>query len=226
MPITLSNSDATCQELVYRQLREAILRGKFVPGHSITLRSVATMLGVSLTPVREALRRLVAERALEVHGNRRVSVPGMTSAKLAEICALRIVLETLAAERALPHVDRECLRQLWRLNEQVDEAVDAGDISAYLDRHREFHYTLYRAGDNRVTMPLIESLWLQFSPFMHLAIRHIGVDYINDRHAEGLHAIERRDVAGLRRALKADVNEGLGSLTEADFNDLVAASDR
>src|SRR5699024_7971381 len=207
-PVAIPETAITRQEWVYLQLREAILGGQFVPGRSVTLRGVATMLGVSLTPVRESIRRLVAEHALEAHGNRRVSVPGMTAEKLAEICAVRVALETLAAERALPAIDDTRLARLWRIDEQIDEAVDTGDISSYLYRHREFHYTFYSAGGGSVIMPLIESLWLQFSPFMRLAISHIGVDYIKDRHAEALRAAERKDMVGLRFALEADVREG------------------
>lgn len=69
-------------------------------------------------------------------------------------------------------------------------------------------------------MPLIESVWLQFSPFLRLVISHIGVDYVVDRHAEALRAIERRDIGALRFALEADVREGLGSLTEQEWRDL------
>lgn len=224
-PVTIPETIITRQEWVYRQLKEAILGGQFVPGRSVTLRGIATMLDVSLTPVREALRRLVAERALEAHGNRRVSVPKMTSEKLAEICAVRVSLETLAAERALPAIDNERLARLWWLNEQVDQAIDAGDIGGYLYRHREFHYTFYNAGHGSVVMPLIESVWLQFSPFMRLAISHVGVDYLKDRHAEALRAVERKDIVGLRFALEADVREGLGSLTEADWKNLETNTD-
>lgn len=219
-PVPISDSRITRQEWVYRQLKQAILGGQFVPGRSVTLRGIAAMLDVSLTPVREALRRLVAERALEAKDNRRISVPQMTPDKLAEICSVRVALETLAAERALPAIDKPRLALLWQLNEQVDDAVDAGDIGAYLQRHREFHYTFYNAGEGSVLMPLIESVWLQFSPFMRLAVSHIGVDYVRDRHAEALHAVERNDVTGLRFALEADVREGLGSLTEADWKNL------
>jgi DNA-binding GntR family transcriptional regulator len=224
-PIAIPETTITRQEWVYQQLKEAILSGQFVPGRSVTLRGIAAMLDVSPTPVREALRRLVAERALEAHGNRRVSVPEMTPEKLADICAVRVALETLAAERALPAIDSKRLTRLWRLNEQVDEAVAAGDISAYLRRHREFHYTFYDVGRAAVVMPLIESIWLQFSPFMRLAIHHIGVDYVVDRHAEALRAVEHQDIGALRFALEADVREGLGSLTEADWKNLEAKTD-
>lgn len=225
IPVAIPDNSITRQEWVYRQLKEAILGGQFVPGRSVTLRGIAQMLGVSLTPVREALRRLVAEHALESHGNRRVSVPKMTSEKLAELCTVRVSLETLAAERALPAIDKPRMKRLWRLNEQVDEAVDAGDIGAYLYHHRQFHYTFYNVGQTSVIMPLIESVWLQFSPFMRLAVSHIGVDYVMDRHVEALQAVERKDIAGLRFAVEADVREGLGSLTESDWQTLEAAGD-
>lgn len=223
-PTPIPEVAITRQEWVYRQLKQALLGGQFVPGRSVTLRGIASMLDVSLTPVREAMRRLVAEHALEAHGNRRVSVPNMTPEKLAEICAVRVSLETLAAERALPALDDERLARLWHINEQVDEAVAAGDIAAYLSRHREFHYTFYDTGPGSIIMPLIESLWLQFSPFMRLAVSHIGVDYVRDRHAEALRAVERKDIVGLRFALEADVREGLGSLTESDWQSLQAST--
>ena len=218
------NGAITVQEWVYRQLKERILTVQFVPGRSVTLRGIATMLGVSPTPVREALRRLVSERALEVHGNRRVSVPKMTRRKFDDLCAVRVSLETLAAERAMPHVDADHLERLRRLDAEVDEAVDNGEINRYLHRHREFHFSIYELGSAEVLMPLIESVWLQFSPFLRLVVSHIGVDYIVDRHADALNALERQDHAALRFAIEADVREGLGSLTESEWRDLDAVT--
>ena len=219
-PIAIEDPAITRQEWVYRQLREAILSGQFVPGRSVTLRGIGAMLDVSPTPVREALRRLVAERALEAHGNRRVSVPGMTPEKLAEICAVRIALETFAAEQALPFIDADRMTRLWQLNAQIDAAIEADDITTYLRRHREFHYALYGPGRAAVVMPLIESVWLQFSPFLRLAIHHIGVDYVLDRHVEALRAVEARDARALRFAVEADIREGLGAVSESDWKEL------
>lgn len=222
-PVSLATSGMTRQEWVYQQLREAVLTGQFVPGRSVTLRGIAEMLDVSPTPVREALRRLVAERALESHDNRRVNVPRMTPAKLADLCAVRARLESFAAERAMAHIDTARLDRLWELNTAVDEAIEARDIRSYLQRHRAFHFTLYEAGGASAVMPLIESIWLQFSPFLRLAIDHIGRDYIVDRHAEALRAIAAGDAQLLRFAIEADVREGLGSLTEDDWQNLETA---
>ncbi len=220
VPESTAATPVTAHERVYRELKEAILTGHFVPGRSVTLRGIAKMLDVSPTPVREALRRLASERALEVHGNRRVSVPRMTRTKFDDLCAARAALESLAAERAMPRIEAACLERLRQLDAEVDAAIAAADVPRYLRKHREFHFTLYRAGDSGVLMPLIESIWLQFSPFLRWAIHHVGVDYLVDRHAEALHAIERQDVTALRFAIEADVREGLGSLTEAEWRDL------
>ena len=222
-PLRLDAETMTRQEWVYRQLRESLLTGQFVSGRSVTLRGIADMLGVSLTPVREALRRLVAERALVAHGNRRVSVPRMTRVKLADLCATRAHLETFAAERAMPAIDAARLAHLWSLDAAVDQAIEDGDVTAYLQRHRAFHFAFYDSGPASAVMPLIESLWLQFSPFLRLAIGHIGTDYIVDRHAEALRAVAGQDAQSLRFAIEADVREGLGSLTEADWQRLEAA---
>lgn len=210
----------TVQEWVYREIKEAILSGHFVPGRSVTLRGIAAMLDVSPTPVREALRRLASERALEVHDNRRVSVPRMTRTKFDDLCAARAAIEALAAERAMPRISAAQLERLRELDAEVDRAIADEDVLRYLQRHREFHYTLYRAGDSGVLMPLIDSIWLQFSPFLRWVIHHVGVDYLVDRHAEALRAIERQDVTALRFAIEADVREGLGSLSEAEWRDL------
>lgn len=216
------DSTITLQEWVYRQLRERILNGRFVPGHSVTLRGIAELLDVSPMPVREALRRLVSERALQIHDNRRVSVPRMTRAKFDALCSARAALETLAAEHAMLHIDAARLQRLRALDREIDCAIEQGDTHAYLQKHREFHFGIYEAGSAEVLMPLVESVWLQLSPFQGLVIEHIGTDYVIDRHAEALDAIERRDFGALRFAIEADVREGLGSLTEAEWEALEA----
>ncbi|MFB9886244.1 GntR family transcriptional regulator [Balneatrix alpica] len=221
LPTVAREDSETLHEWVYSQLRQAIMTGHFLPGHSVTIRGVAQMLNVSLMPVREALRRLVAERALQLLSNRRVTVPSMTPAKLEELAAARIALESLAATRALPHIDEACLAELRAIDAEVDEALRVGDVPAYLAKNQEFHLTLYRAGDSQVLIPLIESLWLQFGPFMRMVLGRIGVSYVLDRHAEALRAIEQKDALALRLAIEGDIRDGMGSISQEE---LLAAS--
>lgn len=208
---------ATLQEQAYQSLRTAIMCGRFVPGHALTIRGIAEMLGTSLMPAREALRRLVAERALELLPNRRVSVPKMTPARLEELAAARLALEPLAAVRALPAIDAECLAQLQSIDAEIDAALAAGEVEHYLLKNQAFHLTLYRAGHSQVLIPLIESLWLQFGPFMRMMLGRIGASYVLDRHVEALDAITRRDALALRLAIEGDIRDGMGSIGQEEL---------
>jgi DNA-binding GntR family transcriptional regulator len=214
----------TQQERVYNLLREAILSGQFEPGRSVTLRGVAEMLGVSPMPVREALRRLTAERALELLANRRIAVPVMTLAKLEEICDARVALETAAAERALAGVDAAAIARLRELDQRVNEAIAARDVQGYITGNYRFHFSLYGYGDSQVTMPLIDSLWLQTAPFMRLVLERNGLTDLPDRHVEALDALERGSASGLRRAIELDIQEGAGGIRQPELDALYAAA--
>src|SRR3977135_4649241 len=100
-------ADTSLRHQVYDSLREALTAGRFLPGQKLTFRFVAGALGVSLTPVREALRRLVAEGAFEMQPNRSVRVPLMTRAKILELRDIRIALEGLAAKQAAKRSKKE-----------------------------------------------------------------------------------------------------------------------
>lgn len=207
----------TTQERVYYQVRDAILRGKFLPGHPVTIRGLASELDCSPMPVREALRRLTSERALELSDTRRVTVPTMTPEKLAEICAARVSLECQAAEQALPFVGPEELEQLRRLDERVTAALADGDIEEYVTANLEFHFTLYRLGRPHIILSLIESLWLQTAPLQHLVFQRFGVQELPDRHRDLLDAIAAGDVQQVRTAIRQDIEEGLGSISAEEL---------
>ena len=124
---------------------------------------------------REALRRLTAERALELLSNRRVAVPIMTITKLEEICDARIALETAAAERALAGIGEAELSHLREIDDAVNRSIDEHDVQAYISGNYRFHFTLYRYGNSEVTLPLIESLWMQTAPFQRLVLDRYGL---------------------------------------------------
>ena len=200
------------QQRVYLALRTNIISGRFPPGRPVTLRGLAQEMGVSLTPVREALRRLVAERALDLLDNRRVRVPPMTPERFKDLLAARIALEGEAAERAMESVDDARIDRMERIDRELDVARAAGDAEKWIAANFAFHETLYTARDSAVFMPLVESLWLQIGPFMRLALGSLEDRYIVDRHEEALAALRRRDASGLRRAIEADIREGIGHL--------------
>ncbi len=168
--MTKSLKDKTLQEQVYENLKLGLLNGEFKPGVSVTIRGLAEELGVSAMPIREALRRLTTERALVLTPTGRVRVPCMTRKKLNQLVSARICLEKQAAIDAIPYIDDEMIEALSLLNDEIDQCIERNDYQAYLQKHRRFHFTLYQAAPSDVFMPLIESVWLQVSPFLSLTL--------------------------------------------------------
>lgn len=202
----------TVQQWAFRRLRRTVMSGRFPPGRAVTIRGLAEALGTSPTPVREALRRLVAERALVLLDNRRVRVPEMTAQRFEELVAVRTLLETEAAARALPGADAAFLDRLASLNRASDQAVADGDVEAMIETNLAFHAALYGSPSDNVLLPLIESVWLQIGPFMRMALADLDRHYPVDRHAEALSALEAGDEQALRRAIEADIRDGIGHL--------------
>ncbi|RDE19916.1 GntR family transcriptional regulator [Motiliproteus coralliicola] len=199
----------TVTQWAYQSLRNALMVGQIPPGRALTIRGLADLLGVSPMPVREALRQLAAENALEILGNRRVMVPQMTAMKFTELCEARIALESHAAVRALPYVDKERLEQLRQLDLEIDRAQESGKLEQINRLNQHFHRLLYRANPHQVTLPLIESLWLQLGPFVRLATQQLQDHYQIDRHKEAINALERQDSLALQLAIGSDIRDGL-----------------
>lgn len=199
----------TVQQRVYSELRTDILLGRIAPGEPLTIRGLAERLGVSAMPIREALRRLAAERAVELLGNRRIRIPVMSPERFDDLLAARIALETEAASRALGYVDDALIAKLVEYNDEVDEGVRIRDYDRWLAGNFAFHRTLYSAQPDSVFVPLIESLWLQIGPFLRQALVYIGPEFTVDRHAEALDAVRARNRMALRIAIEADLRDGI-----------------
>lgn len=223
-----ANDGATMQQRVYSELRTDILLGRIAPGAHLTIRGLAERLGVSAMPIREALRRLAAERALELLGNRRIRIPKMSPQRFDDLLAARVALETEAAARALNYVDDALIARMEKYAAEVDEGVVTRDYDRWLAANFAFHRTLYSAPPESVFVPLIESLWLQIGPFLRQALLTIGPDYTIDRHAEALDAIRSRNRMALRIAIEADLRDGITHIGNElmRFNAAAATEDR
>ncbi len=200
----------TTHESVYRLLRERIFFGGFLPGGAVTLRGLAEELGVSPMPVREAVRRLIAERALTMQDNRRVLVPAMTREKFEQILFAREALEPELAARALPRLTSAGIDAITQIDRRIDESMLNGDVDGYMRGNFRFHFTLYDHAGADTLQALVESIWLQFGPFMRMAYGRIGTSKLEDYHHAALDAMRRADASALRRALAADIRQGMG----------------
>jgi DNA-binding GntR family transcriptional regulator len=205
----------TTHEEVYRRLRERILYGGIKPGSAITLRGLAEEIGVSSMPVREAVRRLIAERALLLQDNRRVMVAPMTRETFDQILFARRALEPELAARALPKLSKSDIAAIEAIDEDIDRAMRAGDTEGYMRANHQFHFAIYRKSDAATLVALVESIWLQFGPFMRMAYGRIGTSTIEDHHEFAIAAMKARDTERLRAAIDADIGQGMGFIGDA-----------
>lgn len=217
----------TAHESVYRTLRERILIGGFAPGMAVTLRGLADTLGVSVMPVRDAVRRLIAERALTMRDNRRVLVPEMTRSKFNQVVFARQSLEPELAARALPSMTASDIKAVQTIDQSIDRAMAKGDVEAYMRGNFQFHFSIYRSARSDMLLGLVESVWLQFGPFMRVAYGRYDTSKLEDFHQAALRAIRSRDEAGLRAAIAADIGQGMSFigdevLAHAEAGDLDA----
>ncbi|WP_210183332.1 GntR family transcriptional regulator [Methylobrevis pamukkalensis] len=195
-------------------LREALIIGRIQPGRSVTLRGLAEELGTSPMPVREAIRGLAAENALDVSVSGRVAVPRMTDRKFGEILDARMLLEPQVAVLALPFLGKADVRRLQALDDEIDASLGNGDVEAYMRLNHAFHFAIYEAAGSEVLLPLVESVWLQFGPFMRMVYGRVGTRMLVDHHKQAIAAIGARDAAALRAAIRADIAEGMQLIGE------------
>lgn len=209
IPEVARSEQMTAHEHVYARLRNGLMVGVIAPGTALKIRALAEYLGISPTPVREALRRLSSESALEVLGNRRIIVPRMTAGRFEELVLLRIELECLAAQRALPYVSDILIAGMAEIDGRMDEAVRLREFDKLTVLNQEFHQLLYVANPSQSVMPLIESVWLQLGPFQRRIMDRVMSYYLVDHHKEILKALSARDATALCRAIRADIDDGI-----------------
>ncbi|MDA8586700.1 GntR family transcriptional regulator [Rhodobacteraceae bacterium] len=194
---------------VYRSLRSRIMHGELAPGVALTLRGIGKEYDVSMTPAREAVRRLVAEGALMMSASGRVSTPELSNERIEELAALRALLETELASRALPRAHLALIERLTAINGTISEAVVKGDSVAYIRSNLEFHRTLYLRAQAPAMLALAETVWLQLGPTMRKLYGRMRQGTPPESHRMILAALRAGDEAGLRVAMRTDVTKGL-----------------
>ncbi|MBK9605753.1 MAG: GntR family transcriptional regulator [Betaproteobacteria bacterium] len=190
--------------VAYQRIREDLMGGRFAPGEKLKHRDLAARLGMSATPVREALKRLVSEAVLTQADHHSVRLPVLTPERYLEICELRVDLEgkaaAVAAERATP-VDLEELRGI---QSTLDAAVRQGRLSEWLLQNERFHLAICRCARMPVLLRLVEILWLQAGPVVNALRGNPKRRGTREHpHWQIIAALEERN-ALLARALLAD----------------------
>lgn len=185
------------------------MHGELTPGSALTLRGVGKQFGVSMTPVREAVRRLVAEGALTLSSSGRVSTPELSNDRIEELAALRALLEPELASRALPRAHLALIDRLQTINNAIVEVVSRKDAVGYIRTNLEFHRTLYLRAQAPAMLAMAETVWLQLGPTMRALYGRLGRTEAPQHHRMILAALKAGDEPALRLAVRADVTQGL-----------------
>jgi len=194
---------------VYRSLRGQIMHGELEPGLSLTLRGIGKSYGVSMTPAREAVRRLVAEGALTLSSSGRVTTPALSNERLEELAALRALLEPELASRALPRAHIALIDRLQTINGTIAEAVAKQDAVGYIRTNLEFHRTFYLRAQAPAMLAMAETVWLQLGPTMRALYGRLRRTDPPQNHRLIIAALRAGDEPGLRLAVRTDVTQGL-----------------
>lgn len=204
----------TVQDRVYRQVKEMILDGEIEPGRTITIQRLSEAFRVSAMPVREALRRLMAEQALMVVSGRSVGIPTLTPERLEDLRRVRREVEGVAAAWATQRVTPEAISHLNDLIKEMDIAAERPDGARYVPANHRFHFAIYELAGSPALLSIIESLWLQIGPYFHVLRTSNNWHTANEAHREILSALARKDSKGATRALSRDIDDAAAALRQ------------
>lgn len=204
--------NAAAHERLYRSLRQQVMHGELDPGQPLTLRGLGKAFGVSMTPARESVRRLVAEGALTLSSSGRISTPELTPERIEELAAIRALLEPEMAARALPRAHFALIERLTAINLMNGEAAVRGDAVTYVRTNLEFHRTLYLRAQTPAMLAMCETVWLQLGPTMRAVYAKVKRREPPHHHRMILAALKAGDEPGLRLAVRTDVTQGLRHL--------------
>jgi len=189
-------------------LKGALITGSLKPGARLITKEIADKLGTSITPVREALLRLVSAGALQATPAQAFLVPEVTLERYNEVNAIRKQLEPMAVAAACEQMTDARLSVLRDLSERFHEAMLSGNMQQALNTNRVFRFTLYQYAEMPTLNALIEQLWVQIGPcFNYLHEERHDTASVPYHYAELLSALERRDVEASRKEIDLLIDE-------------------
>ena len=207
-----TDAGASAHEHVYRGLRSRIMHGQVSPGTPLTLSGVGQEFGVSMTPSREAIRRVAAEGAWSISASGRISRPELGNERIEGLAALRALIVVELASRALPRAHLALIDRLEAINGFVAAAVIEEDAVAYIRTNLEFHRTLYLRAQAPGMLAMAETVWRQLGPTMRALYGRLRRKEPPHCRRGILEALKSGDEPSLRIAVRSDVTKGLRML--------------
>ncbi len=183
------------RDVVFNTLRQAILKGELKPGERLMEIALAEKLGVSRTPIREAMRKLELEGLVVMIPRRGAQVANITEKDLNDVLEVRIALENVAIEKACTRMSKEDMGRLWLAAKEFERTMAEGNLVRLAEADVAFHEIIYRASDNKRLNQVLNNLREQ--------IYRYRVEYLKEEetrnvlvkeHEELTKAIRHRDV--------------------------------
>ncbi|MGI5922285.1 MAG: GntR family transcriptional regulator [Syntrophomonadaceae bacterium] len=215
LPVNL-DSYKPLRELVLDALREAIINGTLKPRERLMELQLAEELGVSRTPIREALRKLELEGFIVMVPRKGAYVADFSFKDIADIFEIRAALEGLAGALAAERITDDELENMERLLVEKAEAITENDIEKLVDVDTKFHEALYKASRNERLTTIISNLREQIQRFRATSLANPGRGKMSlDEHRNIVEAIQSRDVQAARQAAQDHIENAENSMIEA-----------
>ncbi|MGO5165004.1 MULTISPECIES: GntR family transcriptional regulator [unclassified Candidatus Paralachnospira] len=212
------------RDVVFNTLRRAILRGELVPGQRLMEIRLADQMGVSRTPVREAIRKLELEGLVVMVPRKGAEVAHISGKNLRDVLEVRRALEELAGELACERMSAEDFKKLEQANLKFASVLDSDDITVLGQADEEFHGLIYQATDNDRLVQMVNHLREQMYRYRieHLKNKSQRTILLQE-HQDIMRALAARDVEAVRRAIRAHINKQeaqIAKMIKEQSNDL------
>lgn len=204
-------------DLVERLLIREIASGEIAPGEPLRQLELADRLGISATPVREALRRLEVQGLVVRQPHRGVRVAEVEPEEMAELYIIRASLEGLAVEHAVPHLTPKDIRALEHIHERLEAGRAKGALKSLRKLNYDFHTRLYRLSELPRLTRIIDSLWPLF-PWDSIWAVPGRADSSAMEHQEILNALKEGDAVAAGAAMRRHIESGAVQLKKFRAN--------
>lgn len=146
-------------DIAYKFIKDKIETGEYSPGDRIVIHDIAVQIGISDTPVREAMKKLASENLIEMESHKGARISPVNIENLEEIFLIRLELETLACRIAVKNATEEEILELESLVEKMDECINNNDTETYTQYNSKFHDLLYYASHSPVLIDILTNLY-------------------------------------------------------------------
>jgi DNA-binding GntR family transcriptional regulator len=196
----------TLRKRVYDQLKRKIISAEILPGELLSFRDLARDSGVSIIPVREALWQLETEKIVVIESSKSIHVNKLTKGEMEEALRIRILLESMAAERACRIRPESAVREAKELLGEMQNAIE--NPQQYMEKNGQFHLAIYSHANSSILLQIINMLWARVGPYLSIFAQKGGdLSRAMKCHRGMYEAFAKKNVAKMREYLRKDLEE-------------------